>query len=138
MFRLLVVEDGDVFYEDYLLRIFKKTLPMDKITIVRAANLDQALEALPEAWDMVLMDYSMGPITELSGEPVRNGADLTRYRRVLEQTADKELTPAVIVGISSSTASNRLMSSQGADRTLSKLEAETMARLIKGALKDSE
>jgi CheY-like chemotaxis protein len=138
MFRLLVVEDHDDFYEDYLLRIFKKTLPMDKITIVRAADLAQALEVLPEPWDMMLMDYSLGAATEYHEETVKNGADLVGIRRVMETKPEGAIKMSYIVGMSSNGASNRLILHQGADRTISKLEVERMSRLVKGAMKSSE
>ena len=136
MFRLLVVEDQTEFYEDYLLRLFQKLLPMEKISVVHVPTLEAALEALQEPWDFILMDYSLGAKTDFMGDPIRDGADLVLFRRAVEQ--QRKQPTAFILGISSNRVGNRLMQERGASNTLLKLEVPQMAKLIEGALKNSE
>lgn len=136
MFRLLVVEDQAEFYQDYLLRIFEKMLPMETISVVHVPTLDAALVALVGEWDMILMDYSMGSKTEFMGDPVRDGADLVRFRRAVEQQA--AAPPAFILGTSSNQVGNRLMQEVGANNTVLKLQVPEMAKLIEGALKNKK
>jgi CheY-like chemotaxis protein len=133
MFRLLVVEDQADFYEDYLLRIFGKLLPMEKISVVHVPSLDAAITALSEPWDVILMDYSMGPGTTFLGDPIRDGSDLTALRRAIEET--QNLPKAFILGTSSNQVGNRLMQERGADNTVLKIQVPEMAKLIEGALK---
>jgi len=136
MFRLLVVEDQAEFYQDYLLRIFENLLPMEKISVVHVPTLDAALVALKEPWDFVLMDYSLGAKTEFMGDPIRDGADLISFRRAVEQ--GQEVAKAFILGTSSNRVGNQLMQERGADNTVLKLEVPQMAKLIEGALKNSD
>jgi CheY-like chemotaxis protein len=133
MFRLLVVEDQADFYEDYLLRIFEKLLPMEKISVVHVPSLDAAITALPEPWDVILMDYSMGPGTTFLGDPIRDGGDLTALRRAIEENQD--IPKAFILGTSSNQVGNRLMQERGADNTVLKIQVPEMAKLIGGVLK---
>jgi len=133
MFRLLVVEDQADFYEDYLLRIFEKLLPMEKISVVHVPTLDAALTALREPWDVILMDYSMGPGTDFLGDPVRDGADLTAFRRAVEETQE-DIPKSFILGTSSNQVGNRLMLERGADNAVLKLQVPEMAKIIRGAL----
>jgi CheY-like chemotaxis protein len=133
MFRLLIVEDQTDFYEDYLLRIFTKLLPMEEISVVHVPTLEAAVVALPEPWDVILMDYSMGAGTTFLGDHVRDGGDLTALRRAFEETQD--IPKAFILGTSSNQVGNRLMQERGADNTVLKLQVPEMAKLIKGALK---
>jgi CheY-like chemotaxis protein len=133
MLRLLVVEDQVEFYEDYLMRFFEKLLPMETISVVHVPSIDSALTALREPWDVVLMDYTLGPRAEFLGDPVLNGADLVAFRRAIEA---KEMVPkAIIFGTSASAVGNRLMVSKGADVGVSKLNVEEMAGRIEGVLK---
>jgi CheY-like chemotaxis protein len=136
MFRLLVVEDQADFYQDYLLRIFENMLPMETISVVHVPSLDAALAALSDPWDMILMDYSMGPKTEFMGDAVKDGADLISFRRAIEQT--QGVPKAFILGTSSNQVGNRLMQERGADNTVLKLQVPQMAKMIEGALKNSE
>jgi CheY-like chemotaxis protein len=133
MFRLLIVEDQVDFYEDYLLRLFGKLLPLEKISITHAPTLDAALAALQEPWDAVLMDYSLGPKTEFLGESVRDGADLVRFRRAIEEKTGQP--KAYIMGMSSNNVGNRLIQERGADTSLLKLQVPEMAKLISGRIK---
>ena len=133
MFRLLIVEDQVDFYEDYLLRVFAKLLPLEKISIVHAPTLDAAITALQEPWDAILMDYSLGPKTEFLGEPVRDGADLVRFRRTIE--AQTKQPGAFILGMSSNSVGNKLIQERGADTTLLKLHVPEMAKLIAERIK---
>lgn len=134
MFRLLVVEDQAEFYQDYLLRIFEKMLPMETISVVHVPTLDAALVALVLEWDMILMDYSMGAKTEFLGDPIRDGADLVAFRRAVEE---KNGVPvAFILGTSSNQVGNHLMQERGASNTVLKIQVPEMAKLIEGALKN--
>jgi CheY-like chemotaxis protein len=133
MFRLLIVEDQVDFYEGYLLRLFGKLLPLEKISIVHAPTLDAAIAALQEPWDAVLMDYSLGPKTEFLGEPVRDGADLVRFRRAVEEKTGQP--QAFIVGMSSNGVGNRLIQERGADAAMLKLHVPEMAKLIAARIK---
>ena len=137
MFRLLVVEDQADFYQDYLLRVFEKLLPMEKISVVHVPTLDAALVALQERWDFILMDYSMGAKTDFLGDPVRDGGDLVAFCRAIEKARGWH-PGAFILGTSSNQVGNNLMRNRGASRTVLKLEVPQMATFIKGALKNSE
>lgn len=134
MFRLLVVEDQAEFYQDYLLRIFEKMLPMETISVVHVPTLDAALVALVLEWDMILMDYSLGAKTEFLGDPIRDGADLVAFRRAVE--AQNGMPTAFILGTSSNQVGNRLMQERGASNTVLKIQVPEMAKLIEGALKN--
>jgi len=135
MFRLLVVEDQVEFYEDYLLRLFGKLLPMEKISVVHVPTLDAAIVALQEPWDFILMDYSLGPKTDFLGDPVRDGADLVAFRRAVEES--RSMPKAFILGVSSNQVGNKLMQDRGADNTVLKLAVPQMTTFIKEALKTS-
>jgi len=129
MFRLLVVEDQVEFYQDYLLRLFEKLLPMENISITHVPSLDAALVALANPWDFILMDYSLGPKTDFMGDAIRDGGDLISFRRAVE--ADKGLPTAYIMGISSNQVGNRLMEEKGANNSTLKLNVVDMANLVK-------
>ena len=133
MFRLLVVEDQIEFYRDYMLRIFEKSLPMKAISITHSPTLNAALEALREPWDMILMDYSMGPRIQFIGDPVQDGADLTRFRRAIEQ--DSKLGKSFILGIHSNQVGNLRMQERGTNSTVQKIQVLEMVKLIRGELK---
>lgn len=133
MFRLLVVEDNAALYQDYFLRLFEDLLPMEKISMVHVPTLRAACQALLEPWDFVLMDYAMGPKCDFTVDvTVRDGADLTRFRRAVEE--EQEVPKAFILGTSSNQVGNRLIQENGADNTLLKLEVVEMAKLIKGQM----
>ncbi len=132
MFRLLVVEDQVDFYQDYLLRIFGKLLPMESISVVHVPTLDAALAALQEQWDFILMDYSLGAKTKFLGETVRDGADLVAFRRAVEEQNGR--TKCFILGTSSNEVGNRLMRGEGANTTVLKIQVPEMAKLIEEAL----
>ena len=129
MFRLLVVVDDGDYYQDYLLRIFEKLLPMEEISITHISTIAGALGALQEAWEMILMDYSLGPKADFLGDVVRDGKDLIAFRRAIER---REGTgTATIVGISSNRVGNDLLREQGANCFFSKLSVELIALCIK-------
>jgi len=128
MFRILVVEDQEDFYKDYLLRIFEKLLPMEKVNITHVPTLGAALAALLEPWNMVLMDYTLGSKVEFLGDTVRDGADLVRFRRAVE--AENALSPAYILGTSGNDVANRLLMGVGANDACLKLNVEDMAATV--------
>lgn len=134
MYRLLVVEDQTEFYQDYLLRIFERTLPMETISIVHVPTLNAALMALLEpSWDMILMDYNLGPKAEFLGDPVRDGADLIAFRRAAERT--QPLPKAYILGIGGNQVGNQLMLAKGANHVVLKIRISEMVDLIRGMIK---
>ncbi len=133
MFRLLVVEDQVDFYNDYLLRIFEKLLPMEKIFVAHSPTLNSALEALQEPWNMILMDYNMGAAVTLLDSPIRDGADLVRFRRGIEAQMPRRL--AFILSTSSNRVGNQLMAEQGADAQVLKIQVPMMAQIIAEELK---
>ena len=138
MFRLLVVEDQVDFYQDYLIRIFTQMLPMDKIVLTHAPDLQTALAALAEeSWDLVLMDYALGPKFNFHGVPIRDGTDLVAFRRCLEGPPDsKDRKPRIRVwGIAAHTASNRLLIEAGADNAWTKNEVPALAVALRTLLR---
>lgn len=132
MFRLLVVEDQVDFYQDYLLRLFSRLLPMEKVSVTHAPNLEAALVALRDPWNAVLMDYSLGTRTEFLGDPVRDGSDLVRFRRAIEALTGQP--KAYILGMASSKVSNKRLQETGADTSLLKLQVVDMAKLLAGMI----
>ena len=146
MLRILVVEDRTAYYQDYLLRIFAKTLPMDEIHFTHVTNIAGGLEMLVEDWDVILMDYALGAAhkVEETGSVFRNGSDLVRLRRQLEHNSgalseDGPTLPAsFIIGISSNQVGNRAMVETGADTSLLKIYVHEIAKEIKGRLNPSE
>jgi len=138
MFRLLVVEDQVDFYQDYLLRIFGKLLPMESISVVHVPTLDAALVALQERWDFILMDYSLGAKTKFLGDPVRDGVDLIAFRRAIEEANDGcgGIPVAFILGTSSNEVGNRLMRGKGANATVLKIQVPEMANVIRRSLEE--
>ena len=130
MFRLLVVEDNADLYQDYFLRLFENLLPMEEISLVHVPTLRAACQAMLEPWDFILMDYALGPKCDFREDiMVRDGADLTRFRRAVE--SDHDVAKAFILGTSSNQVGNRLIQEGGADNTLLKLQVVEMAQLIK-------
>jgi CheY-like chemotaxis protein len=128
MFRLLVVEDQVEFYEDYLLRIFEKKLPMEEINVTHVPSLQAALVALLEPWDMVLMDYTLGPKAEFLGNPVYSGADLVVFRRAVEEAGKCPRT--YILGNSGNDVANRLMKEVGANSSCFKNDVVGIADAV--------
>jgi hypothetical protein len=130
MFRLLIIEDQDDFFENYLLRLFGLLLPMEGIAFERAATLPEAGQRLLEnRWDLILMDYTIGPRVEFLGDLLRNGADLTRLRRGVE--VERHWNRAFVAGTASSGVGNRAIFEAGAQKIYLKSEVEKMAELIK-------
>lgn len=138
MFKVLVVEDDEVFYQDYLLRLFAKSLPMEQLQFTHVPNIERALEKMIELWDVILMDYALGSAfkVEQTGSIFRDGKDLITLRRQLESSrppdsADGETMPAsFIIGTSSNQVGNRLMVEAGANVSLLKIQVVEMAREI--------
>jgi CheY-like chemotaxis protein len=131
--RILVVEDNEEFYENYLLRIFSNLLPVGKIEFTRSGSLQQAAALLIEPWDVVLMDYVLEdpgrvPPDDPNGFPVRTGSDLVALRRRYEK--EDSLAPAHIIGISSHHIGNHAMSVAGSNENYLKLQVPEMARAI--------
>ena len=132
--KLLIVEDNDAFYEDYFLRLASRLLPMEKVELTRVSSVSAALQAIPEAWDFILMDYRLGPPAEVGEEKVRNGGDLVRYRRRLEE--GPRIAPTAIIGMSSDGIGNQIMMEMGATASFSKLDVEPMCKYVKGLMKN--
>jgi CheY-like chemotaxis protein len=134
MYRVLVVEDNTEFYEQELLRFFDKLLPMDKLEIVRAGGLEEALTMVAEPWDMVLVDYFLGAaalgLPTPDGEEskrVKHGADFVEVRRRVEAEGSQRAT---IVGISNVTIGNALIVKAGADCSHNKGLLEEITREV--------
>jgi CheY-like chemotaxis protein len=140
MLRLLIVEDLDDIYQ-YYERILTNLLPKEKIEITRAATIPDSLELIREPWDVILMDYAMGMPGEIEGDPVKNGADLIKVRRVVEANptvvdgkVTNALVPSFIIGTSSSMVTNEYLVRDGADTSLLKSAVPEMAREIERRL----
>lgn len=140
MLRLLIVEDLDDIYQ-YYERILTNLLPKEKIEITRAATIPDSLELIREPWDVILMDYAMGMPGEIEGDPVKNGADLIKVRRVVEANptvvdgkVTNALVPSFIIGTSSSMVTNEYLVRDGADTSLLKSAVPDMAREIERRL----
>lgn len=129
--KLLIIEDLDEIYE-YYERILANLLPVERIEFTRAATIQDALELINEDWDVILMDYALGKNASIEGDPIRNGADLVKVRRALEQAQEK--APAFIIGTSSSTVTNEFLVKEGADTSLIKSSVPEMAREIERRL----
>ncbi len=131
MLRLLIIEDLDEIYE-YLERILMNLLPRERIEITRAATILDSLELIREPWDVILMDFAMGESASIEGDPIRNGADLVKVRRAVEQ--GETLAASFIIGTSSATVTNEYLVKAGADTSMLKLEVPEMAREIERRL----
>ena len=131
MLRLLIIEDLDEIYE-YLERILTNLLPKERIEITRAATILDALELIREPWDVILMDYALGETASIEGDPIKNGADLVKVRRAVEQA--ETLATSFIIGTSSSTVTNEYLVKGGADTSMLKIEVPEMAREIERRL----
>ena len=131
MLRLLIIEDLDEIYE-YLERILMNLLPRERIEITRAATILDSLELIREPWDVILMDYALGEGASIEGTPIKNGADLVKVRRAVEQ--GETLAASFIIGTSSSTVTNEFLVKAGADTSMLKIEVPEMAREIERRL----
>jgi CheY-like chemotaxis protein len=136
--RILTVEDNEEFYHTYLLRMFEKLLPVDKLQFVHTARVAEALELLQEKWALILMDYELPDTVKLALEDgkqlsMRHGNALVLFRREAEKQEGVPRTP--IIGMASSRIGNHLLREAGADRAFLKLEVPEIARSIKDYLK---
>ena len=131
MLRLLIIEDLDEIYE-YLERILMNLLPRERIEITRAATILDSLELIREPWGVILMDFAMGESASIEGDPIRNGADLVKVRRAVEQ--GETLAASFIIGTSSATVTNEYLVKAGADTSMLKIEVPEMAREIERRL----
>ncbi len=145
MLRILVVEDRTEYYQDYLLRIFAKTLPMDEIQFTHVTSIAGGLDMLAKDWDVILMDYALGAShkVEETGSVFRNGSELIQLRRLLETEVSESqphspLTASFIIGISSNQVGNRAMVEAGADTSLLKIYVTEIAKEIQGRLDSDE
>ena len=129
--RVLVVEDNVDFYNNYLSRLFAHLLPMNKIEMVHASTLTEALDKIDEKWDVILMDYSLDKPVELDGHKIKDGVDLVSIRRAVEGS---DGPASFIIGISSNQVGNRLMVGAGADTSFLKLYVVEMAKEIEQKL----
>ncbi len=130
--KVLIVEDVDDLHE-YYLRIFEHSLPVEEVEFTRASSLQAAVAALPEQWDVILMDYALGEPATLDDMKFRNGKDLVAFRRALEGSRG-DVSRCFIVGISSNGVGNDLMVDHGADLGLLKLRVPEMASVLKTRL----
>lgn len=138
MLKILVVEDDLSYYEDYLLRLLGNLLPMEKLEFTHTTSIAGALEKMShELWDVILMDYAMGPAIKVEETKVviRDGKDLVAFRRSVETapsgTAPGEKMPAsFIIGTSSNQVGNRLMVEAGANTSSLKNDVQAMAQEI--------
>ena len=135
MLRLLIIEDLDEIYE-YYERILTNLLPKEQIEITRAATILDSLELIREQWDVVLMDYALGEVASIEGDPIRNGADLVKVRRAVEEADDGcgGIERAFIIGTSSSMVTNEYLVKGGADTSMLKNAVPEMAREIERRL----
>ena len=134
MLKLLIIEDLDEIYQ-YYERILTNLLPKEQIEITRAATILDALSLIWEPWNVILMDYAMGEGASIEGEPIKNGADLVKIRRAVEQKDEfSGNTPAFIVGTSSSTVTNEHLVKEGADTSMLKNAVPEIAREIERRL----
>lgn len=127
--KVLVVEDNEEIYRDHLLRLFENLLSMEDFEFTNVGTIQNALDALAEEWDVILMDYSLGKQVQRDEMRFRNGADLVAFRRTLED-ADPGPGAALIMGISGSAISNNLMVRAGANDAALKLNIESIADLL--------
>lgn len=136
--RVLVIEDNEVIYQDYLIRLFEELISMEEFEFTRMGTIQSALEALEEDWPMIFVDHNLGSkFVKREDIHFRNGADLIAYRRVLEE-ADPDREKAFIMGISESTVLNNRMISAGADGSCLKLRVEAMVSVLKEKSKRSK
>ena len=143
MLRLLIIEDLDEIYQ-YYERILTNLLPKEQIEITRAATILDALELIRDPWDVILMDYALGETASIEGSPIRNGADLVKVRRAVENqlaagvgdpsTGATQYPASFIIGTSSSTVTNEYLVKEGADTSMLKSAVPEMAREIERRL----
>lgn len=123
--RVLFVEDNKEIYK-YYIRIFEHKLDIEQFEFVHVNTIQASLKLIHEPWDVILMDYVLGPSTCVDQVNLRNGSDLITYRRIQEDM-NAILDRTVILGISSSTVGNNMLLRKGANCVFLKMEVVKIA-----------
>jgi len=135
--RILVLEASEEYYHTYLLRLFAKLLPSDKLEFVHAPRLEDALGLLEQEWDIVLLGYRFPDSVKVASEQgsemvVRNGGDWLRLRRSAEKV--RGLEKSFIIAMTSSQPEGRALRILTADAAYSKLQVVDLAKMIQARL----
>jgi len=136
--RILVLEASEEYYHTYLLRLFAKLLPSDKLEFVHAPRLEDALGLLEQEWDIVLLGYRFPDSVKVASEQgsemvVRNGGDWLRLRRAAERV--RGLKKSFVIGVTSNQPeSQALRLLQLGTTCYSKLQVIDIAKTIQGQL----
>ncbi len=131
--RILIVEDNSGIY-DYYMRFFNILLDMDQMEIVRARDMIEALPILAQQWDIILMDYDLGPAHVYEDTKFKCGADLIAYRIFLTNNVES-VKPCVTIGTASHMVGNLAMVGAGADHSFRKDEVIKIAKAIEKTVK---
>ena len=147
MMSVLVVEDNDGIYQEFL-RIFEH-FDLKDIEFTRCPGLAEAFDEknplIADGWDIILVDFGFTHSYRVSDIEVnahlsqkgsiipcshyRNGKDLIRFRRQLEEDTET-IEPSYIVGIASNEDGNRLLKESGANVTVHKSNLVGLAHLL--------
>jgi hypothetical protein len=106
---------------------------MERLEIVHAPTIENALEYIAAPWDVILMDYALDKPVEYMDHKIRDGCDLVMVRRIYED-GHSEDGRAFIIGTCSNQVGNRLMVERGADTSFLKLHVTEIAKEIRQRL----
>lgn len=142
--KVLIVEDREALVKEYL-RIFAKVIGDAEIDFTSVNSIQDTLPALAEEdWDVILVDHDLGPpgmypegASEEDGVKVPNGAELTRFRRSIEDATD-DMSPSFILGIPNSHALGYRLVEAGANASLLKLKIPEIGQLLRNKYKEKQ
>lgn len=142
--RVLIVEDRNEL-ADYYLRVFRHVVGADH-EYTHVASITSAIDPLfEENWDVILMDSELGPAGRFQKDPqdpagdgmdIRNGFDLTCFRRLVEKDKTTKIDPSIIIGMTVSSVFRDAFIDAGADRAVSKIVVPAMAHFVKTTMED--
>jgi len=135
--RVLIVEDNVALIPEYL-RIFKEILG-DGDTYTHVASVHDAIESLfEENWDVILVDTDLGVAGKFKSGieggdelTLRNGYDLVRFRRRVEQLESDRIVPAKIIGLAPNRSALPAFDTVGTNHRLFKLDIPGIAKQIR-------
>src|SRR5262245_12362834 len=122
--RTLIVDDLEVYRDTYLLRILNRILPApNSLTVFTASSIEEALPLIEtEEYHIIIMDYGLGRPFNSKDRIYKNGADLVKRRREIENT--KIISRSCIIGHASTSVGNAEIQKGGANTAFHKLKVE--------------
>jgi DNA-binding NarL/FixJ family response regulator len=137
--RILIIEDNEAIAAEYLRFIQYALADVDGLTCTHITSIIDAFEPLAkEQWDVIIMDSRPGdPATYPPGNPenelfqANSGADLIRFRRFIEGSAE-EIRASSILAVAANTPALR-PSEELADYSMLKSEVEALIYQVREA-----